>query len=80
MKTVFDPPEEIYVLGYVWQRNGASGGQQELFTSKEALARRLEQLVEDKDIETTRAKAFQLYVQDQVKSLEISWPQGVTVR
>jgi hypothetical protein len=79
-KTVFDPPEHIYVLGYVWTNGAASGGRQELFASERDLIRRLEELVEDGKIKDQRCEAFMLYVQDEIKGLEIAWPTGVTLR
>ena len=41
MSKVYEPPEDVWVLGYTWKEGAASGGQREVFVHRASLVRRL---------------------------------------
>lgn len=52
--TIYDPPDEVIVVSYVWSSKGASGGRREIFTSMREAKRHLSEIFGSKSYDDTR--------------------------
>jgi hypothetical protein len=78
MATVFDPPgTDIYVIGYVWAKGNASGGQTEVFLSLDACQRRLAALFSpnaDRTVKNNEVIVYGLHGTPEWEEIPVSLP------
>ena len=76
-RTVYDPPLDVIVIGYVWQSGNGSGGTQEVFLSQHDAERRLEALLADGKIKEPDKLTVHRLGEREWLPVDIRWPEAL---
>lgn len=72
--TVFDPPPDVIVIGYTWQRGNASGGTREVFVSVHEAKRRIQVLLDQDGIKDRKLSVLRLEGGSWIP-VNVRWPE-----
>ncbi len=79
MSNIYDPPETVFVLSYVWSSGASSSGTQEVFLSQRELELRLESLLEDEKLKRDTRVLVRQLVDGKWLDLNLQWPTRMRV-
>lgn len=79
MADVYSPPNEVFVLSYVWKKGNASGGQREVLLDINDVERRIKTLVDSGETSPNHNIQLQRLVGGEWSLVEIKWPVPLSV-
>jgi hypothetical protein len=71
---IYDPPEEVIVIAYVWRKGNASGGRREVFVSMADAERRLAALDAADEIKFRGDVKVLRLGESEWWPMEVNWP------